>query len=62
MTRVSLYHKSRNDADEEVIFFPSLAFHCKSLEQGFSIKTPFKSPLGFVSKTNGTFISTIAPF
>ena len=62
MTQVFLHHKSNNYKDEEVNFFSSLGFNCKSLELGFSIKIPFKSPLGFVNKTNGNFISSVATF
>lgn len=62
LTQVFLRHKSSNCKDEGVNFSSSLGFNCKSLELGFSIKIPFKSPLGFVNKTNGNFISITANF
>lgn len=61
MIQVFLPHKLSNYKDEGV-FFSSLGFNFKSLKLGFSIKTPFKSPLGFVNKTNGNVISTITSF
>lgn len=45
----------------KLISFPSLEFNYKSLELVFSIKTPFKSPPGFVGKTNGNFLSLPLP-
>lgn len=62
MKQVFLHHTSNNYKDEEVNFFSSSGFNCKSLELDFSIKTLFKSPPGFVNKTNGNFISTMATY
>lgn len=62
LTQVFLHHKSNNCKNEGVNFSSSLEPNCKSLELGFSIKIPFKSPLGFVNKTNGNFISIITTF
>lgn len=61
-TQVLLHHKSSNYKVEGVNFFSSVGFNCKSLELDFSIKTPFRSPLGFVNKTNGNFVFTITTF
>lgn len=56
LTHIFLHHKPNNYKDKGVHFSSSLVLNCKSLKLGFSIKTPFKSPLGFVGKTNGNFI------